>query len=83
MQQLYDTASLSLQPAKLGLWGSTWVARGWKTPSVGGCKKQKVVFLMELDKTDVSTRWLRSKNLGFPTFQKFLFFGEGVAHMGL
>ena len=48
-----------------------------------GLQKSKSGFLMEFDKTDVSMRWLRSKNLGFPTFQKFLFFGEGVAHMGL
>ena len=48
-----------------------------------GLQKSKSGCLMELDKMDVSTRWLRSKNLGFPTFQKFLFFGEGVAPMGL
>ena len=48
-----------------------------------GLQKSKSGFLMELDKTDVSMWWLRSKNPGFPTFQKFLFSGEGVAHMGL
>ena len=46
-------------------------------------KKSKSGFLMELDKTDVSTRWLKSKNLGPPTFQNFSFFGKGVAHKGL
>ena len=28
-----------------------------------GLQKSKSGFLMELDKTDLSTRWLRSKNL--------------------
>ena len=44
MQPLYDTAFFSLQPANFGLWGSPWVARGRETPSVRGCKNQKVVF---------------------------------------
>ena len=43
-----------------------------------GLQKSKSGFLMELDKTDVSTGWLRSKNLGFPTFQSFFFVAKGL-----